>query len=70
VIDSPSAPSYDAWQTNVGSDDVTIDYKTYFFNVQNAEDVLKGAKPVVVQTGPYPYKEYFNKFDIEFKDGE
>jgi hypothetical protein len=28
-----------------------------------------GAKPIVVEKGPYAYDEYFEKFDIEFSDG-
>lgn len=30
---------------------------------------MKGAKPVVVERGPYVYDEYFQKFDIEWTDG-
>lgn len=28
----------------------------YIFNVTNAEDVLKGAKPIVSEVGPYMFE--------------
>lgn len=31
-------------------------------------EILSGAKPVVVEKGPYAYNEYFYKFDIEWSD--
>mmetsp|Transcript_9558 Transcript_9558/g.17942 ORF Transcript_9558/g.17942 Transcript_9558/m.17942 type:complete len:704 (-) Transcript_9558:163-2274(-) len=71
VIDSTSASSYDVWQSNFfGSGDKTqIDYDIYMFDTQNPNEVLSGAKPVVVEKGPYAFKKYFNKFDISWSDG-
>lgn len=72
VIDSTDAPSYETWQTNTvgkGFDDVKIYYKLWFFDLQNPEDTLTGAKPKVMEKGPYGYHEYFVKFDIEWFDG-
>lgn len=68
VIDSTDAASYEAWRTNVGSEDVIIDYKTYFFDIVNPDEILKGAKPIVTQVGPYSYREYFEKFNISWTD--
>lgn len=51
------------------SQDTKITYNLYLFDLQNAADVLNGAKPVVVETGPYVYDEYFRKFDIVWSDG-
>lgn len=67
VIDSTDAPNYDAWRTNVDSD-FEIDYLLYFFDTQNPDEVLKGAKPAVIEKGPYAFSEYFNKFDITWTD--
>ena len=36
----------------------------YLFNVTNADEVLAGGKPRLVQMGPYTYKERREKFDI------
>lgn len=30
--------------------------KIYMFNVENPQEILKGAKPVVREMGPYVYK--------------
>ena len=70
VVDGTNAHAFDTWQTNMygEGDDLEVYYKTYFFDVQNARDVLQGAKPVVVEKGPYCYREYFQKFDISWTD--
>jgi len=36
--------------------------------VQNPQELVKGAKPVVVEVGPYTYNEYYYKFDITWSD--
>eukprot|EP01038_Epipyxis_sp_PR26KG_P004648 gene4648-6532_t len=68
VIDSPNAAEYSAWQSNVGSEDMHVTYDLYMFDVQNPNEILQGAKPVVVEKGPYAFDEYFNKFDIVWTD--
>ena len=35
--------------------------KFYFFNITNLEDVLRGARPVVEEKGPYTYRAYRHK---------
>lgn len=30
--------------------------------------MLKGAKPILSEVGPYAYREYYQKFDIEWTD--
>ncbi|KAM5194692.1 lysosome membrane protein 2 [Mantella aurantiaca] len=40
--------------------------KFYFFNVTNPLEILDGEKPVVDEIGPYVYREYRPKEDIEF----
>ena len=73
VISSTSSPNYPAWQTNVpASPDeepaISINYLLYFFDTQNPNEVLNGAKPVLVQRGPYAFQEWYNKFDVQFTD--
>ncbi len=69
VVDSTSAPSYESWQTNTagkGLTDIQITYNLYFFDLQNPQEVLQGEQPVVVEVGPYAYREYYYKFDISW----
>ena len=70
VIDSPDASSYASWRTNVEGDgaDTKVFYDIYIFDYQNVDELLAGAKPVVVEKGPYHFREYFNKFDIQWSD--
>lgn len=71
VVDSTSAPNYEAWQTNAQGPgtDVQIGYDIYFFDVQNPKEILQGAKPIVTEVGPYAYNEFYVKFDISWSDG-
>lgn len=70
VVDSPHASAFDTWQTNIEGegDDVDVHFNVYFFDIQNPKDILNGAKPVVLEKGPYSYLEYFLKFDVEWSD--
>ncbi|XP_052433012.1 platelet glycoprotein 4 [Carassius gibelio] len=58
--------AFDTW-TSV---DISIYRQFWLFDVQNADDVVKqGAKPVLVQKGPYTYRTRFiPKKDITFYD--
>lgn len=48
----------------------SVTYSIYYFDVQNARQIMfEGAKPIVVERGPYTYKEYFEKFDVHFDSG-
>lgn len=48
---------------------IQISYNLYFFEVQNMADALNGARPKLMQVGPYAYDEYYVKFDITWTDG-
>nr|CAH7722186.1 unnamed protein product [Callosobruchus chinensis] len=47
-----------------------LDFKIYFFNVSNPEQVQNGAIPIVKEVGPYCYDEYKNKIDVVDNDAE
>jgi hypothetical protein len=49
--------------------DAQIHYNLYYFDIQNPDDILIGAKPIVAEIGPFAYNEYYYKFDIEWSDG-
>jgi hypothetical protein len=70
VISSKDSVSYDIWQSNFygsGTKPI-IHYDIYIFDLQNPVEALNGSQPVVVEKGPYAFHEYYNKFDIYWKD--
>ncbi|XP_069789559.1 scavenger receptor class B member 1 isoform X6 [Narcine bancroftii] len=56
--------SYSVWK------DVPVPFymSVYFFHVVNPDAILLGKKPVIVQRGPYVYREYRPKGNITFND--
>lgn len=40
-----------------------MEFKVYIFNVTNADDIQKGALPIVKEIGPYVYKYLFRKMN-------
>jgi hypothetical protein len=71
VISSKDSISYDIWQSNFygSGHKPEIHYDIYIFDLQNPADSLNGSQPIVVEKGPYAFHEYYNKFDIYWKDG-
>nr|ALR72545.1 sensory neuron membrane protein SNMP3 [Colaphellus bowringi] len=41
-------------------------FKVYLFDVQNPQEILQGAKPVLRETGPFVYKVYKWKSEVEW----
>ncbi|XP_038072676.1 scavenger receptor class B member 1-like [Patiria miniata] len=52
MVLEPSSMIYSIWE----EPPFIIYWRFYFFDVENAEEVVKGAKPSVVQRGPYVYR--------------
>ncbi|CAB3227796.1 unnamed protein product [Arctia plantaginis] len=42
-----------------------LDFKVYFFNYTNPEDIQKGAIPIVKEIGPFYFEEWKEKMEIE-----
>jgi hypothetical protein len=38
--------------------------KYYFYHVSNPDEIKSGAKPIVIQIGPYVYKEFRKKENV------
>uniref|UniRef100_A0A336K3W5 Sensory neuron membrane protein 2 n=1 Tax=Culicoides sonorensis TaxID=179676 RepID=A0A336K3W5_CULSO len=45
-----------------------LDFKVYFFNVTNVDEIQNGGKPRVVEVGPYVYSQYRRKQNVQFSD--
>ncbi|KAG7241139.1 hypothetical protein INR49_025882 [Caranx melampygus] len=42
----------------------------FFYNVTNVDEILKGAKPVLNQVGPYTYREYRYKDNVSMVEND
>jgi hypothetical protein len=38
-------------------------------SMQNPSEVLHGERPKLVEKGPYMYREYYYRFDVQWLDG-
>ncbi|XP_063697409.1 sensory neuron membrane protein 2 isoform X2 [Culicoides brevitarsis] len=45
-----------------------LDFKVYFFNVTNVDEIQNGGKPRVAEVGPYIYSQYRRKHNVQFSD--
>ncbi|KAM9306779.1 lysosome membrane protein 2c isoform 1-T1 [Pholidichthys leucotaenia] len=64
VVLKNGTDAFEAWE-NPPAD---IYMQFYFFNLTNPSEVLEGDRPVVVQIGPYTYREYRPMEQVDFKD--
>ncbi|KAH0625378.1 hypothetical protein JD844_014855 [Phrynosoma platyrhinos] len=62
----PNSIAFNLWK------DIPVPFfmSVYFFEVLNPNEVLRGAKPMVNQRGPYVYREYRVKDNITFNDND
>eukprot|EP00005_Dracoamoeba_jomungandri_P003076 CAMPEP_0174260606 /NCGR_PEP_ID=MMETSP0439-20130205/10061_1 /TAXON_ID=0 /ORGANISM="Stereomyxa ramosa, Strain Chinc5" /LENGTH=779 /DNA_ID=CAMNT_0015344885 /DNA_START=52 /DNA_END=2391 /DNA_ORIENTATION=+ len=72
VIVSPTGSDYikyDEWVHNDYPDAVPVHQYFYLHNITNLDDVLhNGAIPNVEEVGPFTYRLYIKKIDVEFND--
>ena len=52
MVLEPSSVIYSIWE----EPPFIIYWRFYFFDVVNSDEVIKGAKPGVIQKGPYVYR--------------
>lgn len=70
LVNDPSAEVYKTFQTAGANKGVRIYYSISWLNITNPSEVLAGAKPVLVEMGPYVYRESRFKHNITFGDGD
>ena len=61
VLLGPKSISKDMW-----IDTPKIKTSVYIFDVSNKDEVMKGAKPKLVERGPYVYDEYHHKVNTKW----
>ncbi|XP_070538993.1 scavenger receptor class B member 1-like isoform X2 [Ptychodera flava] len=64
MVINPDSQMYAGWV----DPPIQMHQKFYFFDVQNKDEILQGAKPVVRQIGPYTYRTHMPKENITWND--
>eukprot|EP00735_Rhodelphis_limneticus_P009913 TRINITY_DN2890_c4_g1::TRINITY_DN2890_c4_g1_i1::g.5838::m.5838 TRINITY_DN2890_c4_g1::TRINITY_DN2890_c4_g1_i1::g.5838 ORF type:complete len:523 (-),score=117.40,sp/O18824/SCRB1_BOVIN/24.24/6e-35,CD36/PF01130.16/5.3e-74,Neurensin/PF14927.1/0.062,Neurensin/PF14927.1/7e+03 TRINITY_DN2890_c4_g1_i1:73-1641(-) len=71
IVDGFDDDDYDVWVKNHGDKDQHADeyMNFYFWNITNLDDILQGRDiPRLEELGPYRYRQYLDKFDVEFTE--
>mmetsp|Transcript_39706 Transcript_39706/g.100028 ORF Transcript_39706/g.100028 Transcript_39706/m.100028 type:complete len:695 (-) Transcript_39706:184-2268(-) len=66
VISSKDDSEYDNWITNTDHDDTPLYYEFYFYNITNLDEVKRGLQVKMKETGPYWYRIWQRKLNVEF----
>jgi hypothetical protein len=53
LLNDPSTPQFAKWIDNSAA---PLMLTAYVYDIRNEEEVLRGAKPIIVENGPYVYK--------------
>eukprot|EP01129_Flabellula_baltica_P012775 TRINITY_DN5813_c0_g1_i1.p1 TRINITY_DN5813_c0_g1~~TRINITY_DN5813_c0_g1_i1.p1 ORF type:complete len:776 (-),score=129.43 TRINITY_DN5813_c0_g1_i1:1718-4045(-) len=68
VITHPAGEPYDRWVDN-NITNGTYHFKVFtFWNLTNVHDVLQGGKPVYQEVGPFYYRHFQYKINVDFHD--
>ncbi|MFX1297115.1 MAG: hypothetical protein ACFFD2_19965, partial [Promethearchaeota archaeon] len=59
---------YDEWVSNDYKDAPEYYRTFYLWNLTNPEDFLNGSTPIYREIGPFIFREYTTKYDIDFDD--
>eukprot|EP00727_Mastigamoeba_balamuthi_P007241 m51a1_g3137 hypothetical protein (748) ;mRNA; f:298253-300612 len=69
VVDSPTAKGYKDWTSSEFDNvDGGVARDLWLFNLTNAAEVARGAKPVLQKVGPYSYRYFQRAAQVEFLD--
>lgn len=63
AIDSPSSPAFGDFLSNAHSDDVVL-LRVFVNDIVNAQEVMLGAPPCLVSTGPFVYKVLMDRANV------
>jgi lysosome membrane protein 2 len=66
VVDSFDSSGYSMWQSNANAQSPPTYQQFNLFNITNPNEVLEGAKPMLVEIGPYSYRKYHVYLNVSF----
>ena len=62
--------AYDEWVSNDYKDAPEYYRTIYMWNLTNPDDFLNGSTPIYEEVGPFKFREYTTKYNIDFSDDE
>ncbi|MFX1309822.1 MAG: hypothetical protein ACFE8C_09010 [Promethearchaeota archaeon] len=65
-IPIPTDSGYNEWISNDYPGAIPMYRRFYLWNLTNPSEVLNGYKPEYMEIGPYVYREYTTKYDVNF----
>lgn len=68
MVDSFNSSTYDIWQDTNSPDAPPLYMNFHVFNITNPDEWLAGAKPVLVDIGPYAYVQHRVKLNVTFNE--
>ncbi|MFX1393902.1 MAG: hypothetical protein ACFFAH_10040, partial [Promethearchaeota archaeon] len=69
-VPSKHSSAYDEWLSNDYDDAPEIIRTFYLWNLTNHNEYLDGDKPNYEEIGPFVFREYNYKYDVEFSDNK
>lgn len=71
LVTSPQSKAFPVWQSTCSSEAPHVHFDIYVFDVANPKEAALGAKPILVERGPYAYREFSVKHNVTFSaDGD
>ena len=63
LLDDPTTDNFKKWELNSAA---PLILSTYVYDIQNPHQILEGAKPILVERGPFVYRQYTQNYDLMF----
>lgn len=63
LLDDPTTDQFKKWELNSAA---PLILSTYVFDIQNPHEILQGAKPILIERGPFVYRQYTQNYDLMF----
>ena len=69
-VPDPDDSKYDEWENNNYEDAPEIYTTYYLWNLTNPDEYLAGDKPIYEEIGPFVFREYKFKYNVDFNDAK
>ncbi|MFX1408260.1 MAG: hypothetical protein ACFFBW_15020 [Promethearchaeota archaeon] len=69
-VPHPHSSEYEEWESNDYEDAPELYKSFYFWDLTNPEEFLAGNTPNYVEVGPFVFRNYKYKYDVDFSDNK